>query len=238
MSDPASGTVPAASVSLPVLGFTLVLAFCSIVYELLLGQTLSAFLGNTVLRYSVTIGLYMFSMGIGALIAGPRLLQTPVYSLQLIELVLSILGALSVMLLFLIDARDLPVILLSLVAHLLIIVIGVLSGLEIPLLIEIRAEVEHAASRILGIDYIGAFAGTVVFALWFYPHLGLFATAFLVAALNALVGVLLPLYLRGQATFSHRLLLMQLVVLMLLLIALGFYPQIQEIGIEHYVRER
>ena len=38
---------------------TFVLAFCSIVYELLLGQTLSAFLGNTVLRYSVTIGLYM-----------------------------------------------------------------------------------------------------------------------------------------------------------------------------------
>ena len=41
---------------------TFILAFCSIVYELLLGQTLSAFLGNTVLRYSVTIGLYMMSL--------------------------------------------------------------------------------------------------------------------------------------------------------------------------------
>ena len=49
--------------------FTFVLAFCSIVYELLLGQSLSAFLGNTVLRYSVTIGLYMLSMGIGSLLA-------------------------------------------------------------------------------------------------------------------------------------------------------------------------
>lgn len=54
--------------------FTLVLAFCSIVYELLLGQSLSAFMGNTVLRYSVTIGLYLFSMGMGALFAeGPLL---------------------------------------------------------------------------------------------------------------------------------------------------------------------
>ena len=44
---------------------TLILAFCSIVYELLLGQTLSAFFGNTVLRYSVTIGLYLFAMGMG-----------------------------------------------------------------------------------------------------------------------------------------------------------------------------
>ena len=52
---------------------TFILAFCSIVYELLLAQSLTAFLENTVLRYSITIGLYMFSMGYGALIAEKKL---------------------------------------------------------------------------------------------------------------------------------------------------------------------
>jgi spermidine synthase len=60
---------------------TFVLAFCSIVYELLLGQALSAFLGNTVLRYSVTIGLYMMSLGIGSMIAEGRFVARPAVAL-------------------------------------------------------------------------------------------------------------------------------------------------------------
>ena len=64
---------------------TFILAFCSIVYELLLGQTLSAFLGNTVLRYSVTIGLYMMSLGIGSMIAEGRFVERPVTSLLRVE---------------------------------------------------------------------------------------------------------------------------------------------------------
>ena len=218
------------------LGFTLILAFCSIVYELLLGQTLSAFLGNTVLRYSVTIGLYMFSMGIGALIAGPRVLRSPVLSLQRIELALAILGGLSVPLVFMVDSLSGSTLLLSIVAHGLIIVIGILTGLELPLLAEIQAEVENSTSKILGIDYIGAFVGTVAFALWFYPQLGIFATAFFVATLNALVGVLLPLYLRGQADVSKPLVYSQVAVLIALLMMLGNYAAIEEYGIEIYLR--
>ena len=71
---------------------TFVLAFCSIVYELLLGQTLSAFLGNTVLRYSVTIGLYMMSLGIGSMIAEGRLVKRPVTGLLRIEILLTVVG--------------------------------------------------------------------------------------------------------------------------------------------------
>ena len=44
-----------------------ILAFCGLSYELILAQGLSAFLDNTVLRYSTTIGLYMFALGLGAL---------------------------------------------------------------------------------------------------------------------------------------------------------------------------
>ena len=179
----------------------------------------------------------MFSMGIGAFLAGERVLAHPVRSLQLLEISLAILGSVSVPLVFFIDLIDAPVLLLSIVAHLLIIVIGILTGLEIPLLIEVRSEVKNAASRILGVDYIGAFVGTVAFALWFYPKLGIFATAIFTASVNALVGLLLPFYVKRypDIVVSQRLLVVQAIILVVLLIVFLNYSMIEEAGIELYI---
>ena len=47
---------------------TLLVAYCSIVYELLMAQTLSVLMGNTVMRYSITIGIYLASLGLGAML--------------------------------------------------------------------------------------------------------------------------------------------------------------------------
>ena len=172
--------------------FTFVLAFCSIVYELLLGQALSAFLGNTVLRYSVTIGLYMLSMGIGALSAEGRFVKHPVTTLLKVETLLTVVGGTSVLILYFLDAAPFPGVVFSALAHGVIVLIGILTGFEIPLLIELRnTETENADSAVIGVDYLGAFAGTVLFAFLFYPRVGLIPTAFIVASLNATVGVLL-----------------------------------------------
>jgi spermidine synthase len=171
---------------------TFVLAFCSIVYELLLGQTLSAFLGNTVLRYSVTIGLYMMSLGIGSMIAEGRFVKRPVTSLILVETLLTLVGGSSVVLLFFMNALGVPPLVLSVIAHTLIIVIGVLSGFEIPLLISLKNfEAKNKDNAIIGVNYLGAFLGTIVFAFVLYPFVGLVPTAFMVAFMNAIVGVLL-----------------------------------------------
>jgi len=172
--------------------FTFLLGFCSIVYELLLGQSLSAFLGNTVLRYSVTIGLYMLSMGIGSLLAEGRWVKHAVITLIRVEILLTLTGGFSVIFLLLMASVGMPDLLFSAMAHSLIVVIGILTGFEIPLLIEMRAqEKEHTEQVVLGVDYLGAFTGTVVFAFVFYPTIGLIPTAFFVALLNALVGICL-----------------------------------------------
>lgn len=176
---------------------TFSLAFCSIVYELLLAQTLSAFLGNTVLRFSVTIGLYLLSMGIGPLLMRNGTVRNPVTSLQKVELSLAIAGAGSVASLFALDWIGLPGIVLSIFAHFLIVVIGYLTGLEIPLLIEIRnRKKKDSEASVLGIDYLGAFAGTLLFAFLFYPKIGLVPTSFIVATVNSIAGILLMRYSR------------------------------------------
>jgi spermidine synthase len=171
---------------------TLVLAFCSIVYELLLGQALSAFLGDTVLRYSVTIGLYLFSMGMGSIFAEGRFVRHPVVTMLWIEILLALAGSLSIVMLYLVEWLGPSPLVFSLFAHSLIVVIGILTGFEIPLLIEVRnLEKSNSENAVIGVDYLGAFLGTVLFAFLFYPELGLVNTAFIVALLNALVGVML-----------------------------------------------
>lgn len=171
---------------------TIILAFCSIVYELLLGQTLSAFLGNTVLRYSVTIGLYMCSMGIGALFAEGRFREHPLRSLIFVELGLTAAGGFSIVLLFALSYLSPPALLFSAIAHGLIVLIGVLTGFEIPLLMYLRNEQRpNSESTILGVNYVGAFVGTIAFAVWMYPSFGLVPTAFFIGTLNGLVGTLL-----------------------------------------------
>ena len=220
--------------------FTLILAFCSIVYELLLGQALSAFMGNTVLRYSVTIGLYLFSMGVGSIIAEGRFVKHPVVSLLKVEILLTLMGSLSIALLHFADWLDPSAIVFSLFAHSLIILIGLLTGFEIPLLIEVKnLEKEHSENAVIGVDYLGAFMGTVIFAFIFYPKLGLVQTAFIVASLNALVGVLL--YTQHEKVSEPKkkeykaLIATQFVLMLVLLVGLNQSSLISEYLIQLYL---
>ena len=225
-----------------VYAITFVLAFCSIVYELLLGQTLSAFLGNTVLRYSVTIGLYMMSLGIGSMIAEGRFVKRPVTSLLRVELLLTLVGGSSVVFLFFVNALGVPPLVLSVIAHALIIVIGILSGFEIPLMISLKNfAAENKDNAIIGVNYLGAFLGTMVFAFVLYPFVGLVPTAFFVALLNATVGVLLltqAKYVDEAERRQYRVMLGLLATLMLILVyCLIDAERISELVLQSYLTE-
>ena len=185
-----------------------ILAYCSIVYELVLAQSLSAFLGDTVLRYSTTIGLYLASMGIGAFLCRGRLLRDPAYSLVKIEILLAVIGGFAVVYLYLLDILSPFVSIFFILSHLLIITIGILTGFEIPLLIEIRRqEKEGDLNAVLGITYIGALSGTIIFPILLLPTVGVLTIAFLTGSLNA-VGGLLLLFKKNTETRRKFLFLM------------------------------
>jgi spermidine synthase len=168
------------------------LAFCSIVYELLLAQTLAAFLENTVLRYSITIGLYMFAMGIGSMLISDKQLKRPVLSLLQTELLLSAIGGFSVIMLHTTHAVLPGRMIFLLMAHILMILIGLLTGFEIPLLMAWKeGGLPSSEFKVLGVNYFGAFVGAISFAFVFYPRIGLLPSALMVGCLNALAGTLL-----------------------------------------------
>ena len=205
--------------------FTFLLGFCSIVYELLLGQSLSAFLGNTVLRFSVTIGLYMLSMGIGALLAEGRWTKHAATTLLKVEILLTVVGGFSVIFLLIMNSVGIPDMLFSVLAH---------------LLIELRGhEVEGSERTVLGIDYLGAFFGTIAFAFVFYPRLGLIPSAFFVALLNAFVGVMLytqrfKVHEAGRRNYSV-LLGVQAVLFVILAVLVQVADRVNDLFLRYYL---
>jgi len=169
-----------------------ILAFCSIVYELVLAQALSAFLENTVLRYSMTIGLYLFCIGMGALFAEGKFRKDSLKTLLWIEVLLTFFGGFSLGWFFLMDAVNFSRMLFLFGSHFFIIIIGILTGFEVPLLMDlVGQERKNSEGIVLAFDYTGAFAGSCMFAFVFYPKTGLVLAALLTGMLNALSGMIL-----------------------------------------------
>lgn len=197
--------------ALPLLaGLTLVVAACSILYELLLAQTLSALLGNTVLRYSITIGVFLGALGAGAILCG-RQPARAAERLVRVELLLSIIGAASVPALYLFDGMqriywvhdtsdsNIGPAAFFVASHALIAAIGVLSGFEIPLLLQLGERIRRGSTNVvLGVDYLGSLVGSVLFPIVLLRELGLMKTAFVVAWLNALACIIAIAWLRPR----------------------------------------
>ncbi|MDO5080175.1 polyamine aminopropyltransferase [Buchananella hordeovulneris] len=175
----------------------LLVAVGGIIYELILGTAASYLVGDSVLSFSLATGITLFGMGIGSLLA-PRLRAAAAPSFALTEILLGLLGGNSVLLLYAAFAYT--------ESHWLVftaisLAIGVLIGLEIPLLVKMFTEFGRPStvdllSKVLALDYFGALLASLVFPLVLLPYLGLARSAYLVALLNVSVAVLILQRLR------------------------------------------
>jgi len=166
----------------------LLVAVGGLVYELILGTAASYLFGDSVVAFSVATGLTLFGMGIGSLLA-PRLERTAGLSFVRNELVLSLLGGTSVLVLFWAYASTE---LAWVVFVVLSLGIGTAIGVEIPLLVAVLKEQGRDGSvsllsKVLALDYFGALAASLLFPFLLLPYLGLVRTAFAVAVLNVAV---------------------------------------------------
>lgn len=166
----------------------LVIATCGLVYELLAGTLASYVLGDSVTQFSLVIGLYLSALGVGAWFSGfiDRGLARAFIE---VELGVALLGGLSAPVLFLGFSRVsfFPLLLYGVVSA-----IGILVGLELPLLMRIvkdQLDFKDLVTRVLTFDYIGAFVASLLFPLFCVPRLGLVRTSLLFGLLNAAVGL-------------------------------------------------
>ncbi len=166
------------------LGSVMLVAACGLVYELSAGAVSSYLLGDAVTQFSLVIGVFLCAMGAGAYAARfirKNLLQTFVE----LEIWVGLTGGASSMLIFAISAWAqplFPIIFFSLCA-----IIGMMTGMEIPLLIRILKEgsdFSAALSDVLALDYLGALAGSLLFPLVALPLLGISRASVVFGILN------------------------------------------------------
>ena len=172
---------------------TLLISICSIIYELIISSMSTYLIGDSVKQYSITIGLYMSAMGIGSYLSKKvknDLFKKFIY----VELLTGILGGFSTLILFL---ANIYTEIYYLIMYLLVIGIGVLVGLEIPILTRIIEEnnsnIRVNLANIFTFDYIGGLVGSISFPLFLFPKLGFITTALCVGTINIFVALIIIL---------------------------------------------
>ena len=176
-----------------------VVAACGLVYELVAGALGSYLLGDAVTQFSLVIGVFLSAMGIGSW-ASRFVRKNLVQWFVGLEILLGLLGGASSVVLFATSALLAP--LLPVVFYGQCAVLGVLVGLEIPLLVRILRDQrgwEEALSDTLALDYLGALAGSLAFPLLALPFLGLSRASVAFGFLNlAVSGLGIALVPRGR----------------------------------------
>jgi spermidine synthase len=227
-ADPAADPTPAAAAAIrpravwALYANVFVVAICGLVYELLAATLGSYLLGDSVTQFSLVIGLYLSAMGVGAWLSR-RLDGDLAKRFVDIELAVAVVGGVSAPVLFLVygSVASFQVVLLGFVFA-----IGVLVGLELPLLMRLlegQIAFKDLVSRVLTFDYIGALAAAVLFPLLFVPELGLVRSSLVMGIANAGVALWGTWLLRerlGRARLGLQ--IRAVLVIAGLAVALGF----------------
>jgi spermidine synthase len=182
-----------------------VIAACGLGYELVTGATASLLLGETVTQFSVTIGLFMFAMGVGAWLS--KFLDRQLIERFIdVQLSVALIGGTSAAALMLVGPHH-PWFRPLLYAE--ILVTGTLVGLEIPLLLRIlkpELEFKDLVSYVLTFDYIGALAVALIFPFVLVQRAGPVGSAVVFGLLNAGVALWTTWLFAGRLrrTFALR----------------------------------
>ena len=180
------------------------IAACGLIYELIAGTLASYLLGDSVLQFSTVIGSYLFAMGIGSFLSR-FIVRGLVARFVAIEMMVGLVGGFSSAMLFLAFSYTQG---FRFILYALVLLIGILVGLEIPLLMRIlkdRFQFRDLVAHVLTFDYLGALGASLLFPLILVPRLGLVRSAMLFGLINAAVALWSTFLFRDQIAGRGRL---------------------------------
>jgi spermidine synthase len=208
----AAATVPPGELAL--LASVFIVAACGLVYELCAGALASYLLGDSVLQFSTVIGTYLFAMGVGSWAS--RHVRSDLAGMFVrVEAIVGLVGGLMPAALFIAHAT-LPAAdggAFQALLYVLVTLVGIGVGLEIPLVVRLLDERVHGAdaaagaegervalgtlvSQVLTFDYLGALVVSIAFPLLLVPHLGLVRSGVFFGLMNAAVALWTALLFR------------------------------------------
>jgi spermidine synthase len=183
-----------------------IVSICGIIFEVLFGALGSYILGDSVKQYTLTISLFLTGMGIGSFLS-ERVMKRLIQAFIIIEFSVAVIGGFSAFLLFGVNAylgagAD------AIFLYSVVLIIGTLTGLELPILIrkanEIGVQINKSTARVLFSDYAGGLIGGLLFVYLLRPEFGMVKTAFIVAIINLLVALWVTYTFKDEITGQKK----------------------------------
>ncbi|MFD1038130.1 polyamine aminopropyltransferase [Virgibacillus byunsanensis] len=169
-----------------------IVSICGIIFEVLFGALGSYILGDGVKQYTLTISLFLTGMGIGASLS-EKVMKNLIIAFIYIEFSVAIIGGFSSFTMFGITAFA-PAGTDAFYLYLITIIVGALTGVELPILIrkanEIGVTLNKSTARVLFSDYAGGLVGGLLFVFLLRPQFGMVKSAFLVGCINLTVALI------------------------------------------------
>ena len=181
---------------------TFLVAVASLIYELIAATLSSYLLGDSVRQFSFVIGVFLSAMGLGAYLS--RFVENALAGFVWAQITLGLVGGFLAPVIYFAYAflGDITVPL-----YLLLGLIGVLAGMEIPLIARILEEIgvkKFRFENVLSVDYVGALIASVAFPILIIPHLGLMSASLAFGCLNLAVAGLSLLVFRDRTTIGMK----------------------------------
>ena len=166
--NPEEGRPAVRPVEVALLASVFVVAACGLVYELAAGTLARYLLGDSILQFSTVIGTYLFAMGVGSYLSRFFDRQLIAHFLR-IELLVGLIGGLMPAALFALQSLATPSFRFALYA--LVLAVGILVGLEIPLVMRIlkrhatgpQGGLKTPGSQVTTVDYLAPLAVALAF---------------------------------------------------------------------------
>ncbi len=161
---------------------TFLVAVAGLIYELIAATVSSYLLGDSVRQFSFVIGVFLSAMGVGAWAS--RFVGHAVRGFVWAQIALGIIGGALAPFLFFTYAITGEV---GAALYGALIAIGVLSGMEIPLIarvLEASGAGKFRFENVLSADYVGALVASLAFPLLVMPLFGLMTASLAFGSLN------------------------------------------------------
>lgn len=202
-----------------------VISTCGLIYELVAGTLSSYLLGDSVTQFSTVIGVYLFSMGIGAYFSKFFRNDLLRFFIQ-VEILTGLVGGFSPIILFVCFAYASS---FRIILYTLVLITGTLVGLEIPLMMRIlknKIEFKDLVSKVFTFDYIGALLASLLFPLLLMPFLGLIRTSALFGMMNISLAIYLCYHFKEEVRVYSWLVVQGFIALLCLLAGFVFSTEI------------
>ena len=196
---------------------------CGIILEYIQASLASMILGNSFEQWAMVIGLMLFWMGFGSLIQAQISKKYLIYTFIAVETFLALAGGFSPTITYISYGYTAHY---SLVLYFFVSFIGIMIGLEIPVIIRINNDFSKELStnlgNILSADYIGSLIGSFIYVFILLRYTPITEAAFLTAGANFSLAFITFIYFLKKGLLKKGVLIPVIMVMTFSAVCYGY----------------